>query len=153
MNASEKALRQLFFEREADYLAFALKYDVRIVESSDAFSSFTERVSIHQSDGSLAYFPNVPNLIYSYDGWDRVDREGNTIESIPGGGRICWFHKAKVAKPKKRHADICLDDYELHRFVRHGPALLEVTVPNGIATESYWVRGKRVQPPKSKKAT
>jgi hypothetical protein len=151
MNASEEIFRKLCFESASEYLAFARTYDVRVAVSTEDLSMWTSRLSVHNQDGSLAYFPDKPNLIYYYEGWEVCDLDGKSIETVPDGARACWFHRAKVSKPRRMHAGMNLDEYELHRYVRHGPAMFDVPLPNGVTTQTYWVRGKKVDPPKTKR--
>jgi hypothetical protein len=151
MNPSEEMFRKLCFESDSEYLAFTRTYDVRVVASTEDLSMWFSRVSVHNQDGSLAYFPDKPNLIYYYEGWEVCDLDGKVVETVPDGVRACWFQRAKVTKSRRMHAGMNLDEYELHRYVRHGPALYEVALPNGVTTERYWVRGKKVDPPKTKR--
>ncbi len=140
MNWSEETFRKLFFREEAEYLAFQLTYDVRISVSEPDMDTWIDRLSVHNKDGSLACFTDKPNLIYTYEGWDECDRNGDTIKTIPSGTRICWFEKSNSAKQMRMHGGLNLDDYELHRFVKHGPALIEGNSLKEI-TQTYWVRG------------
>lgn len=150
MNWSEETFRKLFFNEEADYLAFRLAYDVRISASDLDLDTWIDRLSVHTKDGELAWLPDRPNLVYTYEGWQKCDAKGVVLEEIPAGTRICWFEKSKSAKPMRMHAGLDMDSYELHRFVRHGPALIEGNSLKEI-THTYWVRGKVRPKPKGRK--
>ena len=150
MDDTEKLYRQLFND-DQDFVAFKLAHELRVKKCEHELDSWSSVLTVHNHDGSLMYSNDLPNVLYWFDALAELDSEFNVIKSRTAGFRMAWLQKSEL-KPKPLRFEYTLKffGYQLHRYVRYGPAVIDNYIDYSERNVEYWVRGKKTTPPTRK---